>query len=47
MKRCQKCGYENVETMSFCLECGTPLSGAPMVFNLQDSDKARNQSASE
>lgn len=36
MKRCQQCGYENVETMRFCLECGTPLPDAPLVINLSD-----------
>ena len=44
MKRCQKCNYENADTMSFCLECGTPFAAAPMVFNLPDSG-IRNQSA--
>ena len=36
MKRCQQCGYENVEAMRFCLECGTPLPDAPLVINLSD-----------
>jgi hypothetical protein len=33
--------------MSFCLECGTPLAVAPVVFNLRDSNQAPNQSAPE
>jgi hypothetical protein len=36
MKKCQKCGYENVDEMRFCLECGTPLHDAPVVVNLTD-----------
>lgn len=45
MKRCQKCNYENADAMSFCLQCGTPLAAAPMIFNLHDSGAAQNQSA--
>jgi hypothetical protein len=37
MKRCQKCGHENDDSMRFCLECGTPLADAPIVINWQDS----------
>jgi Phosphotransferase system, mannose/fructose/N-acetylgalactosamine-specific component IID len=36
MKKCRKCGYENADSMSFCLECGTPLREEPMVVNLSD-----------
>lgn len=25
MRKCPKCNYENIDTMNFCLECGTPL----------------------
>lgn len=38
MKRCSQCHYENSDQMSFCLECGTPLAAAPLVFNLHDSE---------
>lgn len=37
MKKCSKCGYENVDAMRFCLECGTPLHDAPMVVNLSEN----------
>lgn len=37
MKKCQKCNYENADSMRFCLECGTPLPDAPIVINWQDS----------
>ncbi|MDQ3798532.1 MAG: zinc ribbon domain-containing protein [Acidobacteriota bacterium] len=37
MKKCQKCNYENADSMRFCLECGTPLADAPIVINWQDS----------
>ena len=44
MKRCQKCNCENSDAMSFCLQCGTPLANAPIVFNLHDSG-TQDQSA--
>ena len=28
-KKCQRCGYENADEGSFCLNCGTALSAAP------------------
>lgn len=28
-KKCQRCGYDNADTMRFCLNCGTALSDAP------------------
>ena len=34
MKKCQKCNFENTDTMRFCVECGTPLQEAPFVINL-------------
>ena len=37
MKRCQKCGHENVDSMRFCLECGTALPDAPIIVSWQDS----------
>lgn len=37
MKKCQKCNYENADSMRFCLECGTPLPDAPIIINWQDS----------
>ncbi|HEX9961824.1 MAG TPA: zinc ribbon domain-containing protein [Pyrinomonadaceae bacterium] len=37
MKKCQKCNYENAESMRFCLECGTPLPDAPIIVSWQDS----------
>lgn len=37
MKKCQKCGYENDDSMRFCLDCGTPFQDAPMVINLSDN----------
>ncbi|HLM61922.1 MAG TPA: hypothetical protein VK308_14045, partial [Pyrinomonadaceae bacterium] len=45
MKRCQKCNGENSDAMSFCLQCGTPLVAAPIVFNLRDDNQAQDQSA--
>ena len=45
MKKCSKCNCENSDAMSFCLECGTALVAAPMVFNLRDSGAAQSQSA--
>lgn len=39
MKRCQKCGYENSAAMSFCMECGSPLSGSPAVGNAQNESQ--------
>lgn len=37
MKKCQKCNYENADSMRFCLECGTPLPDAPIIVSWQDS----------
>lgn len=37
MKKCQKCNYENADSMRFCLECGTPLPDAPIIISWQDS----------
>lgn len=37
MKKCQKCGYDNAETMRFCMNCGAPFHDAPMVVNLTDN----------
>ncbi|MET0753524.1 MAG: zinc ribbon domain-containing protein [Pyrinomonadaceae bacterium] len=34
MKKCQTCSFENVDSMRFCVECGTPLPDAPIVVNL-------------
>jgi hypothetical protein len=34
MKKCQRCNFENTDTMRFCVECGTPLPDAPFVVNL-------------
>lgn len=31
--------------MRFCLQCGTPLADAPLIFNLRDSNAAADQSA--
>lgn len=47
MKRCSQCSYENSDQMSFCLECGTPLSAAPLVFNLHDSAPPSQSGAPE
>lgn len=38
MKRCQSCQFENEDSMSFCLQCGTPLSNA--TSDLRDSPTA-------
>ena len=37
MKKCQKCNYENADSMRFCLECGTALPDAPIIVSWQDS----------
>jgi hypothetical protein len=34
MKKCQTCNFENVDTMRFCVECGSLLPDAPIVVNL-------------
>ncbi len=34
MKKCQKCNFENTDTMRFCVECGTPLADAPFVVDV-------------
>jgi zinc-ribbon domain len=34
MKKCQKCNFENTDTMRFCVECGAPLADAPFVVNV-------------
>lgn len=38
MKKCQKCNYENADSMRFCLECGTPLADAPIIISWQDGE---------
>lgn len=45
MKKCQKCGSENADSMRFCLECGTPLPDAPIVINWQDSGTQKQTDA--
>lgn len=37
MKKCQQCGHEHVDSMRFCLECGTALPDAPIIVSWQDS----------
>ncbi|HLL99818.1 MAG TPA: zinc-ribbon domain-containing protein [Pyrinomonadaceae bacterium] len=45
MKKCQKCGYENDDSMRFCLECGTLLPNSPIVINWQDGGTQKQSNA--
>jgi zinc-ribbon domain len=41
MKRCQTCGKENDDSMSFCLDCGTALANAPIIINTQGNSPSQ------
>lgn len=42
MKKCQTCGHENSDTMSFCVECGSTLPNAPIIVNFGDSSAGQS-----
>jgi hypothetical protein len=44
VKICQKCRYQNEDSMSFCVECGSPLP-SPIVVNLNNPNTQSSHSA--